>query len=225
MGAAEGANLPALLCDVCVQTLPVDGAGISLMGDAGVQLKVTATDERAQRLEELQLTLGEGPCVDAFTMGKPVSHPDIGVTGAGRWPAFAHAATEAGIAAVFAFPLQLGAIRLGVLDLYRAVSGPLPDAEIGEALAFGDAAMILLLHMQQQAPAGRMPTQLGAAWLGQTEVHQATGMVSVQAQVALADALVMLRARAFGDGRAVGDVAADVVARRLRFAPGQIAGR
>jgi hypothetical protein len=219
-GVADGTDLPGLLCTACVRQLPVDGAGISLIGDQGVQLMVSATDELARTLEELQFTLGEGPCLDAFNAGRPTAEPDLTTaTGAVRWPGFGPAATDCGIAAVFAFPLQLGGIRLGVLDLYRSTSGVLDEAQTAEALAFADAATVLLLHLQGQAPPGQLPGQIDAALASRAEVHQATGMISVQAGVPLADALARLRARAFAAGRPLGDVAGDVVARRLRFRP------
>jgi len=217
-GSADGADLPGLLCAACVRELPVDGAGISLIGEQGVQLMVTATDEPARMLEELQFTLGEGPCIDAFSAGRPTGEPDLTTkAGASRWPGFGPAAIDGQIAAVFAFPLQLGGIRLGVLELYRTVPGVLDETQTAEALAFSDAATVLLLHLQQQAPPDQLPGQIDAALASRAEVHQATGMVSVQAGLALTDALAVLRAHAFASGRPLNDVAGDVVARRLRF--------
>ncbi len=217
----DEADLPGLLCTACVAALPVDGAGISLIDEGRVQLMVTATDPGARALEELQFTLGEGPCLDAFSTGRPVSDPDLAATdgAVARWPGFGPAAIDAGIAAVFAFPLQIGGVRLGVLDLYRATPGSLDGAAAVEALAFTDAATLLILHLQDRAPPGQLPHQLDAAWTGRQEVHQATGMISVQAAVRLADALALLRAHAFAEGRDLAEVAADVVARRLTFGP------
>jgi hypothetical protein len=213
----DSGDLPGLLAAACVQALPVDGAGISLIGEHGVQLMVTATDDTARTLEELQFTLGEGPCLDAHHSGRPVAQPDAAATAAARWPGFGPAALNAGIGAVFAFPLQIGGIRLGVLDLYRRTSGALDDAQTTEALAFTDAATVLLLHLQDRANPGELPEQLDAGWTARAEVHQATGMIAVQAAVSLAEALLLLRARAFSTGRRIGDLAAEVVARHLRF--------
>jgi AmiR/NasT family two-component response regulator len=93
----------------------------------------------------------------------------------------------------------------------------LDEAQTTEALAFSDAATVLLLHLQQQAPSDQLSGQIDAALASRAEVHQATGMVSVQAGLDLADALAVLRAHAFTSGRPLNDVAGDVVARRLRF--------
>lgn len=216
---ADDADLPELLLDASVVALPVDGCGLSLFADQAPQMTVAATDARARLLEELQFTLGEGPCIDVFGQGRPVSHPELAATGPARWPGFAPAALDAGIRAVWAFPLQLGAIRLGVLDLYRETTGMLDVDQTSEALAFTDAATLLLLHLQEQAPPGSLHPVLDEPWSLRAEVHQATGMIAVQTGVSLPAALLLLRAHAFANGRPIGQVAADVVNRRLRFDP------
>src|SRR4051794_6314389 len=118
-GSPDGTGLPASLAAHCVRSLPVTGAGLALMTEEGPAGIIAATDGAALILEQLQFTLGEGPCVDASETGRPVLQPDLARTAAMRWPAFAGGALDAGILAVFAFPLRVGAIRLGVLDLYR----------------------------------------------------------------------------------------------------------
>ena len=213
-------TLPRLLCDECATALPVDGVGLALMTEAGPAGLVAATDERATTMEELQFNLGEGPCVDASNLRRPVLHPDLDATAAARWPAFGPAALEAGIRAIFAFPLHVGSVRVGVLDLYRAATGGLSSAELLEALSFAEAARRLLLHLQDQMPLGDgLHPDLRDAGPDRSEVHQATGMISVQAGVGLAEALMLLRARAFSTGRSITEVAFDVVNRTLRFSP------
>ncbi len=151
--------------------------------------------------------------MDASQTGRPVLQPDLAQTAPLRWPGFAGGALEAGVRAVFAFPLRVGAIRLGVLDLYRDRAGPLSTDELAEALSFADAATLLLLHAQAStAPSSAVPVLDDRA-----EVHQATGVVSVQAAVGLAEALVLLRARAFADQRPLGDLARDVLTGTVSF--------
>jgi hypothetical protein len=173
---------------------------------------VAVTDGAALELEDLQFTLGEGPCVDASQTGRPVLQPDLAATAPERWPAFAGGALAAGIAAVFALPLRVGAIRVGVLDLYRATPGALTAEQLREALAFADAATLLLLYLQTRASTDEFSADALALPADRAEVHQATGVVSVQAGVSLAEALVLLRARAYAEQRSVGDVARDVLA-------------
>jgi hypothetical protein len=209
----DGTDLPASLTAACVRSLPVTGVGLALMTHEGPAGMIAATDGAASELEELQFTLGEGPCVDASRTGRPVLQPDLARTAPSRWPAFAGGALEAGVRAVFAFPLRVGAIRVGVLDLYRNRAGTLSADELTEALSFADAATLVLLHAQAGSPElGTVPTLDDRA-----EVHQATGVVSVQAAVALAEALVLLRARAFAEQRRLGALARDVLAGTVDF--------
>jgi hypothetical protein len=209
----DGTGLPTSLATACVRSLPVSGVGLALMTDEGPAGIIAATDGAARELEELQFTLGEGPCVDASQTGRPVLQPDLARTAPLRWPGFAGGALEAGVRAVFAFPLRVGAIRVGVLDLYRDRAGPLSTDELAEALSFADAATLLLLHAQAStAPSSAVPVLDDRA-----EVHQATGVVSVQAAVGLAEALVLLRARAYADQRPLGDLARDVLTGTVLF--------
>ncbi|WP_409330998.1 GAF and ANTAR domain-containing protein [Trujillonella humicola] len=209
----DGNGLPGSLAAACTRALPVSGVGLALMTDEGPAGTIAATDGVAVELERLQFTLGEGPCVDASKTGRPVLQPDLARTAPPRWPAFAGGALQAGIRAVFAFPLRVGAIRLGVLDLYRDAAGPLSPGELTEALSFADAATLVLLHAQAGSPGqGAVPVLDDRA-----EVHQATGVVSVQAGVGLADALVLLRARAFSEDRSLADLARDVLAGAVDF--------
>jgi hypothetical protein len=170
-------------------------------------------------LEELTLTLGEGPGVDAFGGGPALAADLTASECLARWPVFAPAAAQAGIGAVFALPLQVGAIRLGVLDLYRTRPGELHGGQLADALLLADTACALLLDAAQRdrpGPNGHGPEQAG---LQHAEVHQATGMITVQLGVTVAVALVRLRAYAYAHDRRLRDVARDVVGRRLRFHP------
>ena len=208
-GSTPTADLPQRLVEDCAWSLPVSGVGLGLMTDAGPGGTVAATDGPARLLAELQFTMGEGPCLDSARTGRPVLHPDLATTGPRRWPGFSAGALEAGICAIFSFPLCVGRIRVGVLDLYRDRSGMLTGDELGEALSFADAATTVLLHLQSQLP----KAALGAIAVidDRAEVHQATGVLSVQAGVSLADALLLLRAHAFAADRPIRSLARDVL--------------
>lgn len=211
-GSCDGADLPDGLVRLCAKTLPVSGVGLALMTDEGPAGTVAASDDGAMRLEELQFTLGEGPCMEASRTGHPVLAPDIAGTPSRRWPQFSAGADAAGLRAVFALPLQVGGIRLGVLDLYRDTAGELSPAELTDALTFADAATQLLLDLQAQDTAQRIPPPHSVAVLDdRAEVHQATGVVSVRVGGSLAQALALLRARAYAEDRPIGDLARDVL--------------
>ncbi len=213
------------VCTAAVAALPVGGAGVSAMSRTAASHPLCSTDDISQQLEELQLTLGEGPCVDAFTHGSAVLSPDL-LTGGlqDRWPVFADVALEAGARAVFALPLQIGAISPGVLDLYADVPTVLDAEELADALAFADLATLLLLDAridETGAQAGAPSPDHGFEDLGgyRAEIDQATGILTVQLEVGIDEAFVRLRAYAYTQGRRLADVAADVVAHRLRFSP------
>lgn len=222
--AAERAAQPGRICQLCVRMLGVTGAGISMVTAAGNRAVVCATDAGSARIEDLQFTLGEGACVDAVQGGTPVIVSDLDEPGdivVGRWPAFLEGAGAAGVRAVFAFPLRVGAITLGALDLYRDRAGDLTAGQLAAALMAADAAALALLYLSTDR---RNSFADDAGWraahqmqVHQMQVHQATGMVKLQAGVTIEEAFLMLRARAFADGRPVADVAKDVVERRLRF--------
>jgi hypothetical protein len=152
------------VCAVCVATVAVSGAAVTVSGaaaraagqpeaaQAGTGHVICVTNDVSEQIEELQLTLGEGPRVDARAAGAPVLVADLDAADAvGRWPAFGPAARLAGVAALFAFPLQIGAIQVGVLDLYRRQPGPLSKEQLRDALLLADAATILLLERQAGA--------------------------------------------------------------------------
>jgi hypothetical protein len=208
---------PARLCAECLSALSVSGVGMALMtvhGPSGVVL--AATDGRARQLEELQFTLGEGPCVEASSSGRLILESDLAVAGPARWPRFGAAVLDAGVRAIFAFPLRAGAIRVGVLDLYRDTPGPLTTPELADALAFADAATVVILDLQDHNRQGESAALTGPID-SQAVVHQATGMITIQLGVDLAEAMLRLRAHAYATGQTVPAVAADVVNRRLLF--------
>jgi hypothetical protein len=195
------------------------GAGIMLMSGDVPRGSLCTTDAVSALIEQLQYGLGEGPCVDAFNLDRPVLEPDLAHPRTPRWLAFAGPAVEAGVGAVFGFPLEVGAVRLGSLNLYRDKAGPLTDEQHADALAMADVAAHAVLLMQANAPPGQLASELEAGANFQYVVHQAAGMVAAQLEVSVGQALIRLRAYAFGHDRPLAAVAEDVVARRLHFNP------
>lgn len=217
--SALSVPLPAALCTSCAQALPMTGVAMVLQSSAGLDRVVAATSGLAVTVEELQFEFGQGPGVDALRQDGPVLRSDLRLAMA-QWPVFGPAAAAAGVGATFAFPLQVGGIRLGVLDLYRDVPGGLLDGVLSEALAYAAAATAVLLHLQALTRASStLHPQLTGFAADRAEIHQATGMISAQAGVTLVDALLLLRARAFSSDRTMLAVSRDVLDRRLRFAP------
>ena len=193
------------------------GAGIMLMSGDIPRGSLCTTNGVSALIEQLQDALGEGPCVDAFTTDRPVIEPDLARPATLRWPAFSGPAVEAGARAVFGFPLQVGAVRLGALNLYRDEPGPLTDDQHADALVMADVAAQAVLVMQSNAPPGQLAVELEAGADFQYVVHQAAGMVAAQLETTVAQALLRLRGHAFGSEMPLIEVARTVVDRTLRF--------
>lgn len=222
--AEGGADGPQRIGAACLEYLPVSGASITLMTGGGAHETVFASDVVMDQLDSLQFNLGEGPCVEAFTQHKPVLVTNLAATD-GRWPVFTNAVRDIPIGGLYVFPLQLGAIALGVLDLYRTEPGDLIGADLTGALRVADAALWSLLGLRVgetlETASGWGPADsdswLSGAPLHRTEVYQATGMIIGQLGVSAQTALAKLRSVAFAQNRLLDEVARDVVARRLRF--------
>jgi hypothetical protein len=221
LGRLVGIGAPALetkrLCEVCAEVTEMSGAGIMLMSGERPRGSLCTTNTVSALIEQLQYGLGEGPCVDAYRQDRPVLEPDLAHPTTLRWLAFAPPAIEAGVLAVFGFPLQVGSVRLGALNVYRDRSGPLTDEQHADALVMSDVAAQAILLLQAKAPPGKLAAELEEGADFQYVVHQASGMVAAQLEVSVTQALIRLRAHAFGNGRPLAEVADDVVARRLRF--------
>jgi hypothetical protein len=214
---AEAEPEAARLCDVCAEVAFMTGAGIMLMAGDVQQGSVCSSNDVSALIEDLQYTLGEGPCVDAYRQDRPVLEPDLASPGTARWLAFTPPAVAAGARAIFGFPLQVGGIRLGALNLYRDRPGPLTEEQYADALVLGGVAARAVLAMQAHASPGTLATELEEGANFRFVVHQASGMVAVQLGVGVGEALIRLRAYAFANDRPIADVAEAIVTRRLRL--------
>ena len=214
--AANGPDAARSMCLACASILGVAGVSLMVMTD-GLPSPLSSSGSVAARLEYLQHTFGEGPCVDAHETGRPVAEPDLARPRPARWSAFGPAALAAGAGALFAFPLRIGGARIGALTLSQPHAGDLSDVQYGDAQMIAGVVAHAILAIQAQAEPGTLSPELEALVDSGAQLHQAAGMVSVQLGVGVGDALVRIRAYAFSADRALGEIAADVVARRLRF--------
>src|SRR5581483_6512041 len=207
----------ARLCGGCVEITGVDGAGIMLMSGDIPRGSLCTTNEVSHLIEELQYTLGEGPCVDAYQQGRVVAEPNLAEPATPRWVAFTPPALDAGVRAVFGFPMRAGAVRLGALNLYRDWSGPLTDDQHADALVLADLAARWVLEAQAGAPLDAVAQELEIGANFHFLVHNAAGILSVQRDISVTEALIRLRAYAFSNDRLLTDVADDIVGHRLRL--------
>jgi hypothetical protein len=219
------------VCDTAVRLTGVDGAALAVLsGD--VRELVHATDALAQQVDELQFTLGEGPCLEAYTQNRDQLWAAIDDHEFGRrWPMLTTEIVQLGVAAVFAFPIAGASDPMGVLELYRRTPGALAafELESTQACAAAIAQRLESNWLSQVRRRGSAQAVIEAVAAGgdgttdaddrftRTQVHVAAGMVAVQLRVSTHDGMTRLRAHAYAEGRSVIAVAADVVSRRLTF--------
>ena len=212
---SNGTDVGDRLCAACVEVIDVTGAGIMLMSDGEHRGTFGVSDDVISVVEDLQFTLGEGPCIDAFTSERPVCEPDLRNPATARWPAFSGPAVDAGVRAVFGFPLRAGTMSLGALDLYLDEPGELGPDQMSDAVELANVISDTVLSIQSDASPGVLARELDASLHDRSVVHQASGMVSCQLGIDVTDALSRVRAHAFSDNRPINDVARDIVERRL----------
>lgn len=219
--ADELVPLLEALCRAGTTSLSLLGGAVNLMSRTSSTGVVAASDSRSRALVEMQFETGEGPCHDAFRARRPVLVPDLRDRGAMRWPGYTALAVAAGVRGVFAYPLQLGGVNLGVLDLFREKPGAFTDEENRLAVVYAQLATEILLDGRLTTPAGDLDPDLDSAMDLHPEIHQAQGILVVLLQVDLAEALARMRAFAFGNGVPLTGLAREIVAGR-RFTENEI---
>lgn len=203
------------LCSNCRNFLSVSGAAITLV-TATNMTPLCASGDHSTALEDAQFTLGEGPSCEAFLSGQPVLEGELSAA-ADRWPTFAGRVRDVGVEGIFAFPLQIGAARSGVLTLYQMDPGALSASQHDDALIAADVLTHVILSLQAEAPAGALAHALKDAGSYRAEVHQASGMLAAQVDISVSEALVRLRSLAYVSERRLSDLASAVIVRRLRL--------
>jgi hypothetical protein len=193
--------------------LPVTGASISTFGPLLGAETISATDRQAERVDELQFDLGEGPCWDALATRHPVLEPNFATRTSTAWPAFSDAIRSENVGAIFAFPLVFGPLEIGAVDLYSESPVALSIEQQQQTLALAAIASRILLRNALKNIDSPGETTMFSRRL----IHQATGMVLAQLGISADDAHLIIQARAFADNRSMHDIAGDVVERRIRF--------
>lgn len=215
---AEGPDTD--LCAGFLESLPISGAAVSVSSGLAPDTVVCASNPVAARIDELQFDLGEGPRWTALQTRRPVLLPEVRTGPHTAWPVFAKALLELNVSALFVFPLVLGALDIGVVELYSSAPGPLSPRDLSTALRLaGATTWQLLRQLLTLSPEDGTGSSQDSSPLSRREIHQATGMVLAQTGTTASDALLLMRAHAFAQGRTVREVARDVVSRSLDFTP------
>jgi GAF domain-containing protein/ANTAR domain-containing protein len=218
----RGVEAADLLCEACVGLLDVDAAAISLIFDGAASGTLGSSGEHARIYDELQFTLGEGPCLDSVAQRAPVLVADLADLDDNRWPMYSPAMLSHQIRGVFAMPVLVAGEHVGALDLFRAQPGQLEGDNLAGAVAAAELAGIPLLDLMHNDLQAAVNDPDSDAWaelhaLSRVEVSQATGMLVAQLDIDPAEALLRLRAHAYATGRSATDVARDILDRRLRL--------
>lgn len=211
-----GAAPAGEVCLALVARLPIDGGVFTAMTSDASRERLYASDETIAEVADLEFALGEGPGLQVFSTGAPVLIPDLAAASGARWPVFAAAAAELALGGLFVFPMQVGAITVGVCEFYRRESAGLSVDELALVLTATELATLTVLHLH----GGEALDYADGIWLDEAPdpvVHQATGMLMGQLGVPAGEAFARLRGYSFAHHRRMGEVAADIVNRRLRL--------
>ena len=226
----RGAAAADRLCGACIDLLHVDAAAISVIDEGMSRGTIGASHENARQLDELQFTLGEGPCLEAARTVQAVMIADLDDLEGQRWPTLAEAARNAGIRAIFAVPVRVGSIGLGALDLFRFTPGPLSVWQVAAAKLVAEAASLAVLDLlaacdesdegeeRDAGPTGLRAWEQLTSW-ARVEVYQATGVIMAQLEISAAEALVRLRGYAFAHELGSTEAARLILSRQLRLEP------
>jgi hypothetical protein len=189
---------------------------ISVNGGSG-QSTIGSSDTVAAQVEALQFELGEGPHWSVLATGQPVLVPELDGAALAQWPVFGAAVLQLSVAALFAMPLTLGAVTIGVVDMYRSSPGALDAGSLARATSL--AALTAGPALRLAASSAGMETLAASMMVPEMrrEVHQATGMVLAQLQISATEAFSRLQAYAFSSGQTLEYIAHEVVMRRLDF--------
>ncbi|MDT5138123.1 MAG: hypothetical protein QOD58_2385 [Mycobacterium sp.] len=193
------------LTERCAELLDVAAAGF-LLADPLQQLRLlAATSEQAHELELYQLQADEGPCVDCYISGEPVSVADIRAEEQ-RWPHFVPAALDAGFASVHAIPMRAAGLVLGALGLFGTHPGELNEADLLVGQTLTRIACVAILQEHPPTPLTVLP-QLRSALTNRVIVEQAKGLLRQLLNVSVEEAFALLRTYARDRGDHLTDVA------------------
>jgi hypothetical protein len=213
---STSADANETLCSRCRNILLVDGVAISLASTHEL-IPLCTTSPAIAAFEELEFTLGVGPELDAFATGRPTPTGHPSHEHSDRWPPTGVAAGDSELGSIYAFPLSVGAARIGVLTLFQRLMRALSPTQEADALIAADVLAHVILAEQGNAPAGAIAMAFREPGSFRGEIHQASGMLSEQIGCGVADALVQLRSRAYATSTPIAHLADDVIAGRTRL--------
>ena len=211
-----GAGGPSL-CVVAAEFIGISGAGVAILSADGLMTSLCTSDDVSNALMELEVTIGEGPCLEACASDGVIAEPDLGAPLEHGWLSYGPLALTAGAHAVFGVPVRIGAVRLGALCLYEHRAGSLTEAQSHDAYLMASVVGRAVLGLQAGAPMDSISNELVRRSTFDYTVHQAAGMVSVQGAMTVGEALARLRAHAFANENSASALASRIVFREIVF--------
>jgi GAF domain-containing protein len=214
---AEGFDVVELLSGLtadCVRLLDVTSAGLLLADADGVLHVLAASSEVTLELELYQLQRAEGPCLDCYHSGAPVSVADLAAESE-RWPLFVAAAASAGFAAVHAVPMRLRHSVLGALNLFSSQAGPLNREDLALAQALAHVASVALIQDKASSDKDLVVSQLESALASRVVIEQAKGVLAEVGGLTMDAAFAALRRYSRDHNERLTDVATALSSRTL----------
>ncbi|WP_084741246.1 MULTISPECIES: GAF and ANTAR domain-containing protein [unclassified Curtobacterium] len=197
--------------------LPMGGVSISTFGDLCPSETVSATDEVATRVDEIQFDLSEGPCWAALATDAPVLETDLVQRPNAAWPAFNDAVRSEPVGAVFAFPVAFGPFPLGAVDVYVPEPATIEDDTVRQAMTLASAVSRRVLRRALRSIADEDDALLDRSPSSRRVVHQATGVVLAQLDISPEDAYLLLQGHAFARRTTMRRVAEEILDGTVRF--------
>ncbi|MFA0850789.1 GAF and ANTAR domain-containing protein [Curtobacterium flaccumfaciens] len=197
--------------------LPMGGVSISTFGELCPSETVSATDEVATRVDEIQLDLSEGPCWTALATDAPVLETDLVQRPNAAWPAFNDAVRSEPVGAVFAFPVAFGPFPLGAIDVYVPEPATIEDDTVRQAMTLASAVSRRVLRRALRSIADEDDALLDRSPSSRRVVHQATGVVLAQLDISPEDAYLLLQGHAFARRTTMRRVAEEILDGTVRF--------
>jgi len=207
-------SLVGSVCVTTVTAIGVDGAGLSLLTPEH-RGPVCAHGAFASLGEDLQFSLGEGPCIDALQGSKVIEVTDLASDESMRWPMFTGQMSEAGAGSMASFPLRIGGARFGALTLYRSAHGALSTDQVADCYVIAQLTAHLIVAEQARIGGDLVISDLEAGFTRMEQMHQATGMIMAQLSIGAEDALARLRGAAYSAQLSALELATDIVAGRV----------
>ena len=203
------------LGDICTRYLPVDGVGVLLLDDRELVV-ATTNSEVGEKVETLEVELGEGPCVECIRTGHPVLVPDLAQV-VDRYPEFAPRAMDAGARAIFGLPLTGRGEMLGSLNIVRTEPGHVPSVELAIAQMLADVSVSYIFAVRMHEEKSRLADQLQSALDSRVIIEQAKGVLAERHGESMDRAFERLRRQARSSQRKLRTVALEVIEDRLQI--------